>query len=138
MAKYLRTFTLLIAVSVFIMSCSTAQDGPSSGPVGSEAESAIISNCDGLVGSYETAGPRPLEEAPPGEPFSAWLLAFTPDGTVLWKYSPNVIAGTFTCRDNLITATFTEGTRTDFDGVFDPESLEITIEDMVYYQATEE
>jgi hypothetical protein len=133
----MRKISLTLLLLAILVACSSTPDGLPENPENLE-QGVVIENCDGLTGSYQTAGPRPLEQAPPGEPFATWLLAFTMDGTVLWKYSTEVSSGSFTCQNNLISASFPEGTRTTFEGTFDPKNLQVKIEDLIYYKATEE
>ena len=128
-------FWLAAILLVFgLTACTETATDTADGPDDPELDSVCSAALDLTFESEESVF---LGESQGGSFYAPVLVSFFSDGRVLWRYTPEAVFGTFTCNDGVFEAEFSEGERTSFRGTYNPETMELAIDEMKFNIATD-
>lgn len=127
-------FQYLLFFALFLAACAGKTSSPTT-----PAIITLDEVCQGISGySFLSTTAFLLGETERGPLYGPRIVAFLPDGRVVWKYSLEANIGTFTCENGRFSATFEEGEHSSFEGIYDAVTDTIVIEQLRYLKALNE
>lgn len=124
-------FIILLAAGLLLGACSSGTEQV----VSPNPTVQLDDVCVGLRGNtFRSASAHQIDIADGAPVFAPLLISFLTDGRVVWKYdSANGHLGTFTCANGVLQGQMDEGSKTAFEGTFDPETETVVIDGIEYW-----
>jgi hypothetical protein len=88
--------------------------------------------------SFQSTVTYPLGEGDDGVIFGPHMISFKADGSVYWRYSLTYVIGTFECNNGEITATFSDGDKESFEGMYIDATALLEVENVYFSKAPSE
>ena len=131
-----KRFTQTLLACFLLVFCGACQQ---SGLVTPAPIVVLDEVCQGILGyTFVSYVATELGQTEQGNVIGYPTVGFLSDGRVVWKYSLEAHSGTFECTNGVISASFSEGDRKAFEGIYDPEKDTLFIDEINYYKTANE